>query len=300
MRFSLGARVSRGAGRRFLGSLLCLVVISLACVSSAQADAYDDGYRDEWKNCILIPQDLEGITFGIFCNGRGPESFQVRRKGWGVRFWCPKYETSTSFWEKQGGSYQNEYAEDLTAQNLIAECQWDEGRTRMVAWLERYRKNGGPDTGTINSNPCLSLTRTSDLDVCADVTKSNFENLETNPCKHRLPGSTVPVLTPSDQIVCRNANYWFELRGGGRGDKNSYSRYDYSAPSSFAGPIGELLGLAVWVGILCCFMAVLWCVAQLAMAYQSGGHVGGGVLHALVGALLVGSASGIIHFVLIG
>ncbi|MGW1991381.1 hypothetical protein [Embleya sp. NPDC001921] len=278
---------------------------SVFCAREARADVDlgMSGYRKDFSGCIIVPQDLQGVVFGVFCKGgAGVERFRVSRDtSYDIiepAFNCDQYLPVIVFWKEQpGGKYQN--IDDAKSQQRLRNCYWDEGRYQMGSWLAEHRRNGGPDTRTITQNPCDSLP---DLNrsLCPDVRDSKFSDQQTHPCNHRLPGTRTPVLEPAEQTSCKLANPWFQTLGGGRGDPRTHNRDDYSSKPEVTGPLMEGLGWVLWAGTLGCLVAAFSCIAQLAIAHRNGSEVVGGVIYVFVGALLVGGSASIVNFLLIG
>ncbi|NUU26461.1 MAG: hypothetical protein HOV68_33895 [Streptomycetaceae bacterium] len=84
-------------------------------------------------------------------------------------------------------------------------------------------------------------------------------------------------------------------------DNNTYDPYDFSAPSSIAGQLGPIIGVAQWVALVAGVFGVLGCAAKLAIAYRNGiEEAATGVLIVMGAVAMAVSATSVATLLLVG
>lgn len=238
--------------------------------------------------CLQVPRDLQGSKFRTYCPGKIPYTYQNYAK-------CGAMGRT----HDRPNGYQNSPGIALSTF-----CEYD-SVDGMENWIKDNKKKIGnekfPNPQGINENPCNALVE-EEQRGCADVRSSNYKDLTTHPCTWKNPATNKPILPKSDQEYCFADNPWFldGYKPPGRGDKNVYDTRDYSAPKELSDPLMSLVGFLVWGCLAGCLLCAFYCLFQIHRAYRDGGQIASGLSYVFAGSVIIGSASGITQFLLIG
>ncbi|MGW9210851.1 hypothetical protein ACWGR4_28160 [Embleya sp. NPDC055664] len=294
----MAGRKLRGpdAGAR-LGAVVGRLVLVLLAVASVLVWSGPPARATDYPNtpgsptiCLQVPKDLQGVLFRIYCPGQ--IAFDMSNDADG----CNGSSSDVHYQNIPDGDPFN------ALHNLKPPWCKAGDASFLDHWLleGKHKKNGHPDPGRIEENPCDAIPKDNRAG-CADIRQSKYQDLNTHPCLWKNPATGKPILEVEKQSYCLQDNPWFTdgYKPPGRGDKNAYDASDYSAPPEVSGPLMEGAGWVSWACLVGCFFSSFWLLFQFVGARRSGTEMAHGTIYVFVGTLIVGSASSIVQFVII-